>query len=100
MSLSHAPPVLNPILKKLIGKETASGQVMKGQGGGPKNFESEPTAPKGRQFEIVKKPKQRVDDDFPEEEDGNLLLSHFQTRLVMFYCMCEFDAWLNFASLI
>merc|ERR1712142_858518 len=52
------------------GKETASGKVMKGQGAGPKNFESEPTAPKGRQFKITKKPKQRVDDDFPEEEDA------------------------------
>merc|ERR1712142_1190850 len=61
---------LNAGLKLDKGKETASGQVMKGQGAGPKNFESEPTAPKGRQFKIVKKPKQRVDDDFPEEEDA------------------------------
>merc|ERR550534_2368605 len=49
------------------GKETASGKVMKGQGAGPKNFESESTAPKGRQFKITKKPKQRVDDD---EDEG------------------------------
>merc|ERR1712142_476137 len=61
---------LNAGLKPDKGKETASGKVMKGQGAGPKNFESEPTAPKGRQFKITKKPKQRVDDDFPEEEDA------------------------------
>ena len=96
MSLSHAPFILNPVIKKKsLGKETASGKVMKGQGAGPKNFESEPTAPKGRQFKITKKPKQRVDDDFPEEEDGNILFSHFQALsdcLDTFYCICEIDA--------
>ena len=68
---------------------------MKGQGAGPKNFESEPTAPKGRQFKITKKPKQRVDDDFPEEEDGNILFSHFQSLsdcLDTIYCIREIDA--------
>jgi len=49
------------------GLVTASGKVVKGEGG-PKSFE-EPTAiPAGRQFKIVKKPKTDRDNDFDGED--------------------------------
>jgi len=53
------------------GLTAASGKVLKGQGG-PKSFEEEAATPKGRQFKVIKKSKQKLDhdDDFDDEEDA------------------------------
>ena len=57
----------------------ASGKVLKGQGG-PKSFEEEAATPKGRQFKVIKKSKQKLDhdDDFDDEEDGNKFQIDFE----------------------
>ena len=47
----------------------ASGKVVKG-GGGPKSFEEKPSAPKGRNFQIIKKHQKTDHDDDFDEEDG------------------------------
>ena len=83
----------NFLITSLQGLTAASGKVLKGQGG-PKSFEDEDASPKGRQFKVIKKSKQRLDhdDDFSDEDDGNKFLYRFQnpiTCLIYIYVPSE-----------